>query len=606
MPNNEYENEPNQSRSEDIISSILDGTEYDEPARSRIEYLLIQLKEAIEGGGGGGGVTSYSPLTEKPKIDNHTLQAGNNTSSDLGLQTKIDADHKLSADNVDDTNTTNKFNVKSDWNATSGASSEILNKPNLGTASAKNVPVSGDAATGEVVLGSDTRLTDARNAKDVYNWAKQSTKPTYNYSEIQNTPTIPDELSDLTEDSTHRTVTDAEKGTWSGKQDALTFDGTYSSSTNKAATVSTVTNAINALDVTGETNIAASKTIKSWSETDGKVSVTTQDIAITGTQAVLTGYSEPSTASAVVATDTVNAAIGKVEKKADDNKTNILSVADQSTQYNLINLHDPIAVRYVVPTYLPEGGVTLDVNNATLTAFNISYPAIVGIKYKFVVRITATTGLSNFHVYIRDTDSEGTNVAEYPYGINNDTINSVGTHVFEFTATATTMWIGFYPNNSGTAVTGSVTMKAQVIEKSLYDAGFTDYQPYAMSNVELTANTQIIDITSGITAASGFTKSSTTHVYKQGKHIFGTLIFKKASGSYPTTGGDTVGTMGDYAPVAQWLGGGFFSDDMWKVQSYGYAFIQSANGQSDAGNIIVTDTTSSHNYVKIQIDYVMP
>lgn len=92
MPNDNYANEPNQSRSEDIIQSILDNTEYDEEARSRIEYLLIELKNAIEGGGGGGGVTSYSSLTEKPKIDNHTLQAGNNASSDLGLQTKLTFD----------------------------------------------------------------------------------------------------------------------------------------------------------------------------------------------------------------------------------------------------------------------------------------------------------------------------------------------------------------------------------------------------------------------------------------------------------------------------------------------------------------------------------
>lgn len=40
-------------------------------------------------GGGGGGVTSYSSLTEKPEIDNHTLMSGNNTSSYLGLQTEL-------------------------------------------------------------------------------------------------------------------------------------------------------------------------------------------------------------------------------------------------------------------------------------------------------------------------------------------------------------------------------------------------------------------------------------------------------------------------------------------------------------------------------------
>ena len=43
----------------------------------------------VQFGGGGGGVTSYSALTEKPAIDNHTLMSGNNTSSDLGLQTKL-------------------------------------------------------------------------------------------------------------------------------------------------------------------------------------------------------------------------------------------------------------------------------------------------------------------------------------------------------------------------------------------------------------------------------------------------------------------------------------------------------------------------------------
>ena len=60
----------------------------------------------------------------------------------------------------------------------------------LGTAAFKNVPVSGDASTTEVVMGDDTRLTNARNAADVYSWAKAATKPTYSYSEITDTPTI--------------------------------------------------------------------------------------------------------------------------------------------------------------------------------------------------------------------------------------------------------------------------------------------------------------------------------------------------------------------------------------------------------------------------------
>ena len=54
----------------------------------------------------------------------------------------------------------------------------------LGTASTKNVPTTGDAGNSEVVLGNDTRLSDARPASDVSSWAKASTKPTYTASEV--------------------------------------------------------------------------------------------------------------------------------------------------------------------------------------------------------------------------------------------------------------------------------------------------------------------------------------------------------------------------------------------------------------------------------------
>ena len=37
---------------------------------------------------------------------------------------------------------------------------------------------------------------------------------------------IPSDLADLTDDATHRLVTDTEKNTWNGKQNALTFDNT--------------------------------------------------------------------------------------------------------------------------------------------------------------------------------------------------------------------------------------------------------------------------------------------------------------------------------------------------------------------------------------------
>ena len=69
-----------------------------------------------------------------------------------------------------------------------------------------------------------------------------------------------------------------------GKQDPITFDGTYNASTNKAATVSTVTNAVNALDATKISSDGTNIQVK-VTEVDGKitaVNVTTDNTASAG------------------------------------------------------------------------------------------------------------------------------------------------------------------------------------------------------------------------------------------------------------------------------------------------------------------------------------
>lgn len=63
------------------------------------------------------------------------------------------------------------------------------------------------------------------------------------------------------------------------------FEGTYNESTNKAATVSTVTNAINALDGNlNSTTPGAGKTLTAFSQTNGKISATFGNISITKSQ----------------------------------------------------------------------------------------------------------------------------------------------------------------------------------------------------------------------------------------------------------------------------------------------------------------------------------
>lgn len=96
--------------------------------------------------GGSGGTTDYSDLTNKPSINDVTL-SGNKTSSDLGVQSVIDSNNKLSADLVDDTNATNKFVSASDkttWNSKQDA---LVSGTNIKTINGSSVLGSGDIET---------------------------------------------------------------------------------------------------------------------------------------------------------------------------------------------------------------------------------------------------------------------------------------------------------------------------------------------------------------------------------------------------------------------------------------------------------------------------
>lgn len=72
-------------RDEQIIQSIIDGTEYTRVPQSRIEYLLLQLKTVIES---GGGTSDYNDIENKPQINSVTL-VGNKSLSDLGVTNPI-------------------------------------------------------------------------------------------------------------------------------------------------------------------------------------------------------------------------------------------------------------------------------------------------------------------------------------------------------------------------------------------------------------------------------------------------------------------------------------------------------------------------------------
>lgn len=214
--------------------------------------------------------------------------------------------------------------VQSDWNQSdSSALDYIKNKPVLGTVSSKdfgtssgNVPIldsngklassvlpaiaitdtfvastqdamlSLTAEVGDVCVRTDlnkTYILKEDGASTLSHWQEMLT-PTIGVTSVNGqtgavTLTIPDELADLTQDSTHRTVTDTEKSTWNEKQDAISDLSTIRSGASAGATavqdanyVHTDNNYTNEDKVkisnalTGETD----PTVPAWAKADNK------------------------------------------------------------------------------------------------------------------------------------------------------------------------------------------------------------------------------------------------------------------------------------------------------------------------------------------------
>lgn len=105
------------------------------------------------------------------------------------------------------------------------------------------------------------------------------------YNDLTSKPTIPTQLSQLSEDTTHRVVTDTEKSTWNNKSN---FDGNYNNLTNKPTISDSVT-------TTSDVTIASSTAVKTaYDKADAAMPKTGG--TFTGTvKAAGEGYQDPGT-----------------------------------------------------------------------------------------------------------------------------------------------------------------------------------------------------------------------------------------------------------------------------------------------------------------------
>ena len=143
-------------------------------------------------------------------------------------------------------------------------------------------------------------------------------------------------------------------------------------------------------------------------------------------------------------------------QQIETNKTNILSVANQSTKYN----YSPVS-----SATISGSGFIVDTTNADLLAGD----------YVFCWTGTATTQGTTINVYLSDNTR-----------IVNQLVSNTTNMIVDVTIPQNAVKFNLY-----TTVANTIS-NLRIIPKSIYDAGFTDFQPYAMSNVELTAAIQAI------------------------------------------------------------------------------------------------------------------
>ena len=280
-----------------------------------------------------------------------------------------------------------------------------------------------------------------------------------------------------TEDSTNPVKSGGVYSALAGKQDNLTFDGVYNASTNKAATESTVTNAIAGLDVSAF-SVDADETISSISETDGKVSVTKQDIAIASNQVVaMTGYTKPSSAPsnpAIQTGDTANQAFGKLEFKADTNQSNILSVK-QKVGVNLLHTNE-------FSGGTSDTGIDFTTENGIISAKGTK---LVADSYRNIARDDFKAS-SQYYVVATTTGSPRISLRVFGYknGSYTQLIDTAGTAIFDtsdYESFLTRVVVGGSIND-----TVNASISAMIITKEDYDAGLTEFQPYGAPNYDLT------------------------------------------------------------------------------------------------------------------------
>jgi hypothetical protein len=175
------------------------------------------------------------------------------------------------------------------------------------------------------------------------------------------------------------TKADGSTGTLTTQDTTYEFDGTYNASTNKAATVSTVTSKINALDVSDISGFGAGKTLATLTETDGKIAATFQNISITKSQVSDFSHTHGNITNAG-ALQTTDVAIANGDKLVITDSSNSAKVARASVSFDGSTTTTALTPKGTFEAFAKADDIKLFEAEYGVTSFADIYAAITGNK----------------------------------------------------------------------------------------------------------------------------------------------------------------------------------------------------------------------------------
>lgn len=254
---------------------------------------------------------------------------------------------------------------------------------------------------GEIGFESDTGKFKFGNGVDTYSFLKYA---------------VPTQLSQLADDSTHRLLTDAEKATYSGKQDKLTFDTAPTSGSANPVTSGGVKEALDEVNesikaITGGGVVSGVKGSAEDSYRVGNVNITPANIGLGN----------------VNNTSDANKPVSTAQQAALDLKANKTEIPDVS---NFITKSVTDLVYYYTKTQVDGKVSDLESKISAIPKFAIS-----------VVDDLPTSGISATTIYLKKTSTTETGNLYTEYIYVNNAWESLGTQTLDLSNYATKTYV---------------------------------------------------------------------------------------------------------------------------------------------------------------------